>query len=115
RYLDAQAQAARAMPGRDGEALGEERAAQATLAHESHEALTRQLERVTGRRVVLDPAPVAPSTGRLEVENLVIDLDREEVLQDGQPVRLTPVERSVLAMLVGNPGRVVTRAALLLE
>jgi len=45
----------------------------------------------------------------------VIDLDREEVLQDGQPVRLTPVERSVLAMLVGNPGRVVTREALLLE
>jgi len=56
-----------------------------------------------------------PSGGRLEVDDLIIDLDFEGVRQAGSLVRLTETERTILAVLVANQDRTVTREALLLE
>ncbi len=49
----------------------------------------------------------------LERGDLVIDLAKRTVHQDGRPVRLTYVEFEILAALAGNPGRVFSRAQLL--
>ena len=45
--------------------------------------------------------------------DLVIDEGRHEVTRGGEPVRLTPREFSLLAMLASQPGRVFTRDQLL--
>lgn len=50
---------------------------------------------------------------RVEVAGLVIDLDKRLVLKSGQPVRLTPKEYDLLAVLARNAGRVVTHRQIL--
>ena len=50
-----------------------------------------------------------------EVGGLRLDLARHEVMVDGEPVRLTPSELKLLAVLAGEPGRVVTRRELMQE
>jgi DNA-binding response OmpR family regulator len=46
---------------------------------------------------------------RRRVGDLVLDLARHQVEIDGRPVRLTPSEFKVLALLATKPGRVFTR------
>lgn len=50
---------------------------------------------------------------RLQIEDLVIDLDKRLVLRAGQPLRLTPKEYELLAILTRNAGRVVTHRQIL--
>jgi two-component system KDP operon response regulator KdpE len=50
---------------------------------------------------------------RLELGDLVIDLDKHLVLRGGQPLRLTPKEYDLLAVLARNAGRVVTHRQIL--
>jgi len=50
---------------------------------------------------------------RFEAAGLVVDLAAHTVTRDGQPVRLTPKEFDLLAVLVRNAGRVVTHAQIL--
>jgi two-component system KDP operon response regulator KdpE len=50
---------------------------------------------------------------RISTGELVIDLDAKIVCRDGEQVRLTPTEWSILELLVRNHGRLVTRAELL--
>ena len=50
---------------------------------------------------------------RVETAGLVIDLDKRLVLKSGQPVRLTPKEYDLLAVLARNAGRVVTHRQIL--
>jgi two-component system KDP operon response regulator KdpE len=50
---------------------------------------------------------------RLEAGSLVIDLEAHSVTRQGAPVRLTPKEFDLLAMLARNAGRVVTHRQLL--
>ena len=47
------------------------------------------------------------------VGTLVIDLDRRRIYLAGQPVRLTPREYDLLAVLVAGGGKVITHRALL--
>ncbi len=53
------------------------------------------------------------ATARLEAGTLTIDVAAHHVARNGVPVRLTPKEFDLLAMLVRNAGRVVTHRQLL--
>lgn len=50
---------------------------------------------------------------RVEVGDLVIDLDKHLVLRAGEALRLTPKEYALLAVLARNAGRVVTHRQIL--
>lgn len=50
---------------------------------------------------------------RVEIGDLVIDLDKRLVTRAGQPLRLTPKEYDLLAVLARNLGRVVTHRQIL--
>ncbi|MDR3493404.1 MAG: response regulator [Ancalomicrobiaceae bacterium] len=50
---------------------------------------------------------------RFEADGLTVDLDRRLVSRDGKPVRLTPKEFELLAILVRHAGRVVTHRQIL--
>ena len=47
--------------------------------------------------------------GRLKFPGLIVDIGRHEVLRDGESVNLTPTEFDLLALLVAEAGKVVTR------
>ena len=112
RYLDAQAETAEALPAAEGEALAEVKRARAVDARQMFEHLARQAQRITGRTLSLDPAPRLPTSGRLEFEDLVIDLELQQVTHAGRSVSLTPAERRTLIVLIANPDRAVTREAM---
>lgn len=111
RLLGAQEQAVARDPARADLAIL--RRNQAERARRSSELLAGQAGRATGQTPQLDPEPALPGTGRLQWENMVIDLDRQEVRQDDRLVPLTPVERACLVALAANSGRVLTREAML--
>lgn len=50
---------------------------------------------------------------RVEIGDLVIDLDRRLVTRAGEALRLTPKEYDLLAVLARNPGRIVTHRQIL--
>jgi two-component system, OmpR family, KDP operon response regulator KdpE len=52
---------------------------------------------------------------RIEVDGLVIDLAAHAVWLDGEEVRLTPIEFSLLRVLAGNRGLLMTHRQLLIE
>jgi len=59
------------------------------------------------RRYMKFGLPVKEKTGRRFVEGgLELDEDTVEVTVDGNPVKLTPMEFKILALLIKNPGRV---------
>jgi two-component system, OmpR family, KDP operon response regulator KdpE len=66
--------------------------------------------RVALRRVLSDDEP--PS-GRLQHGDLTIDYDRRRVVREGEDIRLTPKEFELLALLMRNPGRVLTHRTIL--
>ena len=47
------------------------------------------------------------------LEGLTVDLARRLVVNDGEPVHLTPTEYGLLEALVTNPGKLLTRQWLL--
>ncbi len=49
----------------------------------------------------------------LQLAGLLMDLDRHEVMVDGQPVELTPTEFDLLRTLMENPGYAFTRMELI--
>jgi DNA-binding response OmpR family regulator len=49
----------------------------------------------------------------LQVADLLMDLDRHEVMLNGQPLELTPTEFALLRMLMENPGYAFTRMELI--
>jgi two-component system, OmpR family, KDP operon response regulator KdpE len=57
--------------------------------------------------------PDRDAAGRLRVGGLVLDAPRHEVTFDGRPIDLTPREFEILRVLLGEAGRVVTKARLL--
>jgi two-component system KDP operon response regulator KdpE len=60
-------------------------------------------------------APDADADGRIRLGRLTIDPGLHAVAVDGDPVRLTPTEFSILAQLAKYPGKIVTRGRLLKE
>jgi two-component system KDP operon response regulator KdpE len=59
--------------------------------------------------------PEAADTGQVEAGDLVVDFDRHRVLRDGEEIRLTPKEFSLLALLAQHAGRVLTHRTILKE
>jgi two-component system KDP operon response regulator KdpE len=57
--------------------------------------------------------PAADTTGSITLGPLVLDVTRRAVRIGATPVGLTPREYELLKVLVSQPGRLVTRAALL--
>lgn len=65
-------------------------------------------------RAVLRRAGATPVASQvLRSANLEIDLEAHTVTRSGEPVELTPTEFSLLATLLGQPGRVFSRLQLL--
>jgi two-component system KDP operon response regulator KdpE len=58
-------------------------------------------------------APGADAAGSLAFGDVAVDLHNRRVTRGGQPVRLTPTEYRLLAVLVGNAGKVMTTPQLL--
>ena len=52
----------------------------------------------------------AKNVKSVEVDGVVMDFERRLVTRDGVPIRLTPKEYDLLAVLLRNAGRVVTHA-----
>ena len=52
---------------------------------------------------------------RIEVDGLIVDLAAHSVWLDGEEVRLTPIEFSLLRVLAGNRGLLMTHRQLLIE
>jgi two-component system KDP operon response regulator KdpE len=57
----------------------------------------------------------AGSSDRVVTDDFVVDLGAQQVTRDGEPVRLTPTEWSLLAALATRPGQLVSRERLLHE
>ena len=69
---------------------------------------------LAARLMALGRRPVASvEPARLAVGDIVLDLDRRTVLRAGRRVALQPREFVLLAELMRNPGRVMTRTMLL--
>ena len=58
-------------------------------------------------------APRETPVGPVQAGDVTIDLDRRLILRDGAPVRLTPKEYDVLAVLARNAGKVIGHRDLL--
>jgi two-component system response regulator CpxR len=64
-------------------------------------------------RAILRRTDVQSSSGRVEVNGVVLDPASREVTRDDIPVELTTLEFSILEMLMRAAGRVVSRDALM--
>ncbi len=79
----------------------------------------RLRELVARMRAVMRRSPgdggqdLAPSVDRLEVGDVMVDLERHEVEIRGVPVNLPLKEFELLALLLDNAGRVLTRETLI--
>ncbi|MEA5453559.1 response regulator [Sinomonas sp. JGH33] len=56
-----------------------------------------------------------PETPRVQTRDFSVDLAARRVVRDGKDVRLTPTEWSILAVLVRQPGTLVTQRELLMQ
>jgi two-component system response regulator MtrA len=57
--------------------------------------------------------PITSSESRVTIGSLVLDVEGHQVLRDGQPVSLTPLEFNLLLTLAQKPKQVFTRELLL--
>ena len=64
------------------------------------------------RRYALLGSRAADSSHTLTVGSIVLDDESKLVTVDGEPVSLTPIEHSILRLLMHNPGRVYSTKAL---
>ena len=58
-------------------------------------------------------AGMAKPVERVEIGGVIMDFERRLVTRDGAPIRLTPKEYDLLAILFRNAGRVVTHRQIL--
>ncbi len=65
------------------------------------------------RAALRHAASEAQRPSRIEIEGVAMDFDRRLVTRDGVPIRLTPKEYDLLAILFRNAGRVVTHRQIL--
>lgn len=72
------------------------------------------LEELLARlRALLRRAPEATEPSTVDTPEFSVDLGRRLVTRDGEPVRLTPTEWSILELLVRNPGKLITQQQIL--
>jgi two-component system, OmpR family, KDP operon response regulator KdpE len=67
------------------------------------------------RAALRHAAQSAQPVQRVEVAGVVMDFDKRLVTRDGAPIRLTPKEYDLLAVLFRNAGRVVTHRQILVS
>jgi len=79
---------------------------------EPRELLAR-IQTVLRRTAPAAAAPAGGTQGRWHFEGLTIDLDRHEVLRGAQTIELTGTEYELLVLLAAQPGKVVSRDAIL--
>ncbi len=65
------------------------------------------------RTALRHKATEAHPAQRIEIDGVTMDFERRLVTRDGQPVKLTPKEYDLLAILFRNAGRVVTHRQIL--
>ena len=65
------------------------------------------------RAALRHASPDHAAPPRYEADGLVVDLERRRVARDGQPIKLTPKEYELLAVLARHAGRVVTHRQIL--
>lgn len=80
----------------------------------SPKELISRIKAVLRRSGATPPAPRVASA-IYQAAGLSLDLERHEVLCDGDPVRLTPTEYKLLALLIRNAGQVVSRETIIKE
>jgi two-component system KDP operon response regulator KdpE len=66
-------------------------------------------------RALVRRMPAADEEPRVAFADVLVDLGTRRVTKADRPVRLTPTEWRILALLVRNPDRLVTREAILTE
>ncbi|GAB15696.1 two-component response regulator KdpE [Arthrobacter globiformis NBRC 12137] len=72
------------------------------------------LEELLARlRALLRRAPEAIEPSTVDTPEFSVDLGRRMVTRNGEPVRLTPTEWSILELLVRNPGKLITQQQIL--
>jgi two-component system, OmpR family, KDP operon response regulator KdpE len=65
------------------------------------------------RTALRHKASEAQPAQRIEIDGVVMDFDKRTVTRDGVPIKLTPKEYDLLAILFRNAGRVVTHRQIL--
>ena len=65
------------------------------------------------RAALRHAAHAAQPVQRVEIDGVVMDFDKRLVTRDGAPIKLTPKEYDLLAVLFRNAGRVVTHRQIL--
>ena len=111
-YLEAQADAAERRTEPGAQALAKRRRLEAEDARRNWLELAQQAERIMGHPLMVEPMPSLPTTGRLQLGDVEIDLDAKQVCRRGQPIHLTPREYACLTAFAANRERVLTREAL---
>ena len=99
-------------------AIGEERVKVEALQNGADDYVTKPFgpgELVARVAALLRRAGRATTEPRIESDGLVIDLAAHRVTLDGEEVRLTPLEFSLLRVLATNRGLLMTHRALLTE
>jgi two-component system KDP operon response regulator KdpE len=99
-------------------ALGEEAIKIEALEAGADDYVTKPFgpgELVARLQAALRRAGRGTSEPRIEVDGLVVDLAAHDVWLDGEEVRLTPIEFSLLRVLAVNRGLLMTHRQLLLE
>jgi two-component system KDP operon response regulator KdpE len=99
-------------------AVGEEAVKIEALEHGADDYVTKPFgpgELVARVQAVLRRAGRGAAEPRIEVDGLVVDLAAHAVWLDGEEVRLTPTEFSLLRTLASNRGLLLTHRQLLVE
>ena len=65
------------------------------------------------RAALRHAAHAAQPVQRVEIDGVIMDFDKRLVTRDGEPIKLTPKEYDLLAVLFRNAGRVVTHRQIL--
>ena len=68
--------------------------------------LTARVKSQLRRYTQLGAAAPVTSEHVYTIGGLTVDDDKKEVLVDGEPVRMTPIEYNILLLLIKNPGHV---------
>jgi two-component system, OmpR family, KDP operon response regulator KdpE len=99
-------------------ALGEEAIKVEALERGADDYVTKPFapgELVARVQAALRRAGASSAEPRMEVEGLLVDLAAHLVLLEGEEIHLTPIEFSLLRVLMGNRGLLMTHRQLLIE
>ena len=68
----------------------------------SNMELLMRTKAILRRRVASAPSDPVPSSSQLVIQDLILDLDQQTILRDGEPIVLTYTEFKILELLASN-------------